>query len=149
MFWWKLNFFNYFSSGVDSFWHLFAILYLHTFTLRCISLFTVIFPSQEFQDVDRTRDRPRNKANPEHPTKDPEHSTNKPEAVNKRALQIVNRVRDKLTGRDFNKNEAVDVDVDTQVDLLILQATSHANLCQAYIGWYACYLFFSFYYSQW
>ena len=85
--------------------------------------------------MDRTRDRPRNKANPEHPTKDPEHSTNKPEAVNKRALQIVNRVRDKLTGRDFNKNEAVDVDVDTQVDLLILQATSHANLCQAYIGW--------------
>ena len=121
---------------------------MRTFTLRCIFLFTVIFLSQEFQDVDRTRDRPRNKANPEHPTKDPEHSTNKPEAVNKRALQIVNRVRDKLTGRDFNKNEAVDVDVDTQVDLLILQATSHANLCQAYIGWYACYLFFSFYYSQ-
>lgn len=83
--------------------------------------------------MDRTRDRPRNKANPEHPTKDPEHSTNKPEAVNKRALQIVNRVRDKLTGRDFNKNEAIDVE--PQVDLLILQATSHANLCQAYIGW--------------
>ena len=45
----------------------------------------------------------------------------------------MNRVRDKLTGRDFNKNEAIDVD--TQVDLLIQQATSHANLCQAYIGW--------------
>ncbi|XP_066917109.1 serine/threonine-protein kinase mTOR-like, partial [Clytia hemisphaerica] len=90
----------------------------------------------EFQDnVDRTHDRPRGKkvTNPEHPTQDPEHSNNKPEAVNKRALQIVNRVRDKLTGRDFNKDEAIDVD--TQVDLLIQQATSHANLCQAYIGW--------------
>jgi len=90
----------------------------------------------EFQDsVDRTHDRPRgNKLpNPEHPTQDPENSGNKPEAMNKRALQIVNRVRDKLTGRDFNKDEAIGVE--KQVDLLIQQATSHANLCQAYIGW--------------
>ncbi|XP_066915687.1 serine/threonine-protein kinase mTOR-like [Clytia hemisphaerica] len=86
-------------------------------------------------NVDRTHDRPRGKkvTNPEHPTQDPEHSNNKPEAVNKTALQIVKHVRDKLTGRDFNKDEAIDVD--TQVDLLIQQATSHANLCQAYIGW--------------
>ena len=62
-----------------------------------------------------------------------EEGTTKPEAMNKRAVQIVNRVKDKLTGRDFNKDEAIDVE--KQVDLLIQQATSHANLCQAYIGW--------------
>ena len=53
--------------------------------------------------------------------------------MNKRALQIVNRVKDKLTGRDFNKDE--EILVEKQVDLLIQQATSRANLCQAYIGW--------------
>eukprot|EP00092_Neocalanus_flemingeri_P019853 GFUD01021504.1.p1 GENE.GFUD01021504.1~~GFUD01021504.1.p1 ORF type:complete len:2235 (+),score=707.01 GFUD01021504.1:192-6707(+) len=56
-----------------------------------------------------------------------------PEALNKKALDIVQRVRDKLTGRDFNKEESLEVA--EQVDLLIVQATSHENLCQCYIGW--------------
>ncbi|XP_013416422.1 serine/threonine-protein kinase mTOR-like [Lingula anatina] len=56
-----------------------------------------------------------------------------PEALNKKAIQIVNRVRDKLTGRDFQSDESIDVP--TQVNLLIKQATSHENLCQCYIGW--------------
>ena len=56
-----------------------------------------------------------------------------PEALNEKAVKIVQRVRDKLTGRDFSKEESVDVK--TQVDLLIQQATSHENLCQCYIGW--------------
>ena len=91
----------------------------------------------EFQEnLDRTHDRPRgNKvaaAGAEHQPQDLEHG-NKPEAVNKRALQIVNRVRDKLTCRDFNKDE--EIQVEKQVALLIQQATSRANLCQAYIGW--------------
>ena len=59
----------------------------------------------------------------------------------------MNRVRDKLTGRDFpvdiekNKNEQSTAmvtrgaDVPLQVDLLIRQATTHENLCQCYIGW--------------
>jgi FKBP12-rapamycin complex-associated protein len=66
-------------------------------------------------------------------TVEDEASIGKPEAVNKRALQIVTRVKDKLTGRDFQKDEPVEVE--EQVELLIQQATSHANLCQAYIGW--------------
>ncbi|XP_029141485.1 serine/threonine-protein kinase mTOR [Protobothrops mucrosquamatus] len=57
----------------------------------------------------------------------------KPEALNKKAIQIINRVRDKLTGRDFSHDETLDVP--TQVELLIKQATSHENLCQCYIGW--------------
>uniref|UniRef100_A0A8C6M5E7 Serine/threonine-protein kinase TOR n=1 Tax=Nothobranchius furzeri TaxID=105023 RepID=A0A8C6M5E7_NOTFU len=56
-----------------------------------------------------------------------------PEALNKKAIQIINRVRDKLTGRDFSHEETLDVP--TQVELLIKQATSHENLCQCYIGW--------------
>ncbi|KAJ8022045.1 Serine/threonine-protein kinase mTOR [Holothuria leucospilota] len=55
------------------------------------------------------------------------------EALNKKAIAIINRVRDKLTGKDFSSKEAVDVP--TQVELLIQQATSHENLCQCYIGW--------------
>ncbi|XP_078489638.1 serine/threonine-protein kinase mTOR-like [Ciona intestinalis] len=61
-----------------------------------------------------------------------ETGTARPEVLNKKALVIVNRVRDKLTGCDFS---AVSIDVPTQVDLLIKQATSHENLCQCYIGW--------------
>jgi len=56
-----------------------------------------------------------------------------PEALNKKALSVINRVRDKLTGRDFNPDEKLAVP--QQVDLLIKQATSRENLCQCYIGW--------------
>lgn len=55
------------------------------------------------------------------------------EVMNKKAVNIINRVRDKLTGRDFATEEPVDVQ--RQVELLIQQATSHENLCQCYIGW--------------
>ena len=43
------------------------------------------------------------------------------------------RVRDKLTGRDFGND--VPLGTSTQVNKLILQATSHENLSQCYIGW--------------
>jgi FKBP12-rapamycin complex-associated protein len=56
-----------------------------------------------------------------------------PEALNKKALVIVKRVREKLTGRDFLNEEMLTVQ--KQVDLLIQQATSNENLCQCYIGW--------------
>ncbi|XP_052743299.1 serine/threonine-protein kinase Tor [Bicyclus anynana] len=54
--------------------------------------------------------------------------------LNKRALAILNRIRDKLTGRDFPNIESV-VSVPKQVDLLIKIATNNENLCQCYIGW--------------
>ncbi|XP_035228341.1 serine/threonine-protein kinase mTOR-like [Stegodyphus dumicola] len=56
-----------------------------------------------------------------------------PEAMNEKAVQVVNRVRDKLTGRDFDPDKPLEVE--EQVALLIKQATSHENLCQSYIGW--------------
>lgn len=60
--------------------------------------------------------------------------TNQPEALNRKALTITNRVRDKLTGRDFAHEETLSVQ--KQVDLLIQQATNNENLSQCYIGWY-------------
>jgi serine/threonine-protein kinase mTOR len=57
------------------------------------------------------------------------------ESINIRALQIIERISNKLTGRDFDIN--VQLDTHDQVNRLIEQATSHSNLCQSYIGWCA------------
>lgn len=54
------------------------------------------------------------------------------EVTNKKARQIIDRVKQKLTGNDFNTD--IPVDVQKQVDLLIQQATNNENLCQNYIG---------------
>ncbi|KAI8981018.1 armadillo-type protein [Pilobolus umbonatus] len=56
-----------------------------------------------------------------------------PELLNTRAVGVVNRVSNKLTGRDFNAR--VTLDVSTQVEKLIQQAMSLENLCQCYVGW--------------
>jgi uncharacterized membrane protein YgcG len=53
--------------------------------------------------------------------------------LNQKAITVTARVRDKLTGKDFG-NE-VPLDAPTQVQRLIMQATSHDNLSQCYIGW--------------
>mmetsp|Transcript_7922 Transcript_7922/g.11928 ORF Transcript_7922/g.11928 Transcript_7922/m.11928 type:complete len:2546 (+) Transcript_7922:104-7741(+) len=56
--------------------------------------------------------------------------------LNKKAVRVISRVENKLTGRDFNVSSERNVtDIQTQVQSLILQATSHENLCQCYIGW--------------
>ncbi|KAL4065913.1 phosphatidylinositol 3-kinase [Scleroderma citrinum] len=57
------------------------------------------------------------------------------EVRNERALAVYNRVQHKLTGRDFDPNVILPVQV--QVDKLILQATSLENLCQCFSGWCA------------
>ncbi|GLD98608.1 hypothetical protein PINS_up007325 [Pythium insidiosum] len=54
--------------------------------------------------------------------------------LNEKALSVVDRVKKKLAGRDFDNGERV-LTVDEQVDRLIMQATSHENLCQLYYGW--------------
>lgn len=55
------------------------------------------------------------------------------EVTNVKARMIVDRVKQKLTGNDFNTLE--EITVQRQVDLLIQQATNNENLCQCYIGW--------------
>ena len=55
------------------------------------------------------------------------------EVQNARAIEVLDRVQQKLTGRDFKSNEELNV-VD-QVNKLIVEATNLENLCQHYIGW--------------
>lgn len=73
------------------------------------------------------------------------------EVLNERAVQVMQRMRNKLTGRDFATPSlqphpgaaaagAVEgaepgLSVKVQVERLIGQARSHENLCQSYIGW--------------
>lgn len=57
------------------------------------------------------------------------------EAVNARGKQVVERVSQKLTGRDFKPTQVLNVK--EQVQKLIVQATSVENLCQTFIGWCA------------
>lgn len=46
---------------------------------------------------------------------------------------MLDRVQQKLTGRDFKPNE--ELEVNAQVNKLIMEATKLENLCQHYIGW--------------
>jgi len=58
------------------------------------------------------------------------------ENLNARALEVINRIQAKLTGRDFAKNdESDDLNVEEQVERLIKEATSVENLCQLFTGW--------------
>lgn len=58
---------------------------------------------------------------------------NELEIRNARAALVLKRITDKLTGNDIKRLRGLDVP--TQVDKLIQQATSVENLCQHYIGW--------------
>jgi serine/threonine-protein kinase mTOR len=57
------------------------------------------------------------------------------EETNRKAIMVLNRVKDKLLGTDFPN--PTPIDEATQVDLLIRQATSSENLSQCFIGWCA------------
>ncbi|KAL3827494.1 hypothetical protein ACHAXA_003763 [Cyclostephanos tholiformis] len=60
--------------------------------------------------------------------------------LNERALKVIRRVQDKLTGTDFSFSSEEDgepLDVQDQVQRLIVQATSSENLSQLFIGWCA------------
>ena len=59
------------------------------------------------------------------------------EALNEKALKVIRRVQDKLTGTDFVDNHGQPTDVTDQVQRLIVQATSSENLCQLFVGWCA------------
>ena len=63
----------------------------------------------------------------------PQNETEAKEVQNARALQVLSRVKEKLTGKDFNNREEMGVPL--QVDRLIKEATNLENLCQHYIGW--------------
>ena len=58
------------------------------------------------------------------------------EALNEQAVEVIERVDEKLTGRDrrVTKFAGEQLGVREQVDRLVAQAMSHENLCQSYIG---------------
>ena len=60
-----------------------------------------------------------------------------------RAVEIMSRVREKLTGSDFHREQPVDIP--TQVELLIKQATSHENLCQYVAFFLSLFWYISFF----
>ncbi|KAI9673478.1 MAG: phosphatidylinositol kinase- protein kinase tor1 [Caeruleum heppii] len=62
-----------------------------------------------------------------------EAETEPREVQNERAVQVLARVKEKLTGMDFKNVE--ELGVDAQVDRLLKEATNLENLCQHYIGW--------------
>lgn len=55
------------------------------------------------------------------------------ELQNERAVTVLNRVKEKLHGKDFKPNE--ELTYINQVDKLLIEATKLENLCQHYIGW--------------
>jgi FKBP12-rapamycin complex-associated protein len=55
------------------------------------------------------------------------------EVQNARAVEVLDRVSQKLTGRDFKPEE--ELTVTDQVNKLIIEATKLENLSQHYIGW--------------
>mmetsp|Transcript_14351 Transcript_14351/g.31332 ORF Transcript_14351/g.31332 Transcript_14351/m.31332 type:complete len:231 (+) Transcript_14351:2-694(+) len=60
--------------------------------------------------------------------------------LNEKALKVIRRVQDKLTGTDFPDSGSdgdEPLDVPDQVQRLVIQATSTENLAQLFIGWCA------------
>jgi phosphatidylinositol kinase/protein kinase (PI-3 family) len=53
--------------------------------------------------------------------------------LNDRAVEVVERIKKKLVGRDFKESDTLKVQ--EQVDKLIKQASSVENIAQLYIGW--------------
>jgi serine/threonine-protein kinase mTOR len=56
------------------------------------------------------------------------------EYINNRALEVIERISNKLTGRDFDINNQLGVE--EQVNNLINQATSNVNLSQCYVVYF-------------
>lgn len=53
-----------------------------------------------------------------------------------RALEVINRIQAKLTGRDFaRQDDSEELSVEQQVNRLVQEATSVENLCQLFTGW--------------
>ena len=61
------------------------------------------------------------------------------ELLTDKAVTVIRRVMDKLTGLDFYEPSSlaapVALDVPEQVDRLIIQATANENLCLSFLGW--------------
>ncbi|KAF2280167.1 phosphatidylinositol 3-kinase tor2 [Westerdykella ornata] len=93
------------------------------------------FPSERRQSIigDAERDMSSLVRNRPRLSIAPTNDAEAKEVQNARALQVLSRVKDKLTGRDFKG--AKELKHTEQVERLIKEATNLENLCQHYIGW--------------
>lgn len=82
-----------------------------------------------------TNDRPESSFRPRHRSSAAPgiNEAEAKEVQNARAVQVLGRVKEKLTGMDFKPTD--ELNVSGQVDRLIREATNLENLCQHYIGW--------------
>jgi hypothetical protein len=89
-------------------------------SVRELSLAQAITGGEEKEEVDNEND-------------------NQQELLTDKAVTVIRRVMDKLTGLDFydpvTLAPPVALDVPEQVDRLIIQATSNENLCLTFLGW--------------
>jgi FKBP12-rapamycin complex-associated protein len=108
------------------------------------------FPSERRQsiigsEIDTTHNlaslsRPRHRSsvatnNPANGLGAPANEAEAKEVQNARAVVVLGRVKEKLTGRDFGAGAGQELGIVAQVDRLIKEATNLENLCQHYIGW--------------
>ena len=87
-------------------------------------------------DPTATAERPGSSGRPRHRMSTQANGNVDPverEVQNARALQVLARVKEKLTGRDFKKTN--ELNIEEQVEKLLSEATNLENLCQHYIGW--------------
>lgn len=93
------------------------------------------FPSERRQSIigDAERDMSSLVRNRPRLSLAPNNDAEAKEVQNARALQVLSRVKDKLTGRDFKGPQ--ELKHTEQVERLIKEATNLENLCQHYIGW--------------
>jgi hypothetical protein len=89
-------------------------------SVRELSLAQAITGGEEIEEIDDEND-------------------NQQELLTDKAVTVIRRVMDKLTGLDFYDPSTlappVALDVPEQVDRLIIQATSNENLCLSFLGW--------------
>jgi len=94
------------------------------------------FPSERRQSIAGDMERPeslRPRARSLLTETEPANGPEAKEVQNARALQVLSRVKEKLTGCDFKPRE--ELNVPDQVNKLIEQATNLENLCQHWYGW--------------
>ncbi|KAF2687451.1 ARM repeat-containing protein [Lentithecium fluviatile CBS 122367] len=94
-----------------------------------------IDPQHNLSSLARPRHRSSVANHPSSHHGQPANEAEAKEVQNARALAVLSRVKEKLTGRDFGALAGGELGVVQQVDRLIKEATNLENLCQHYIGW--------------
>mmetsp|Transcript_11561 Transcript_11561/g.42284 ORF Transcript_11561/g.42284 Transcript_11561/m.42284 type:complete len:2481 (+) Transcript_11561:259-7701(+) len=123
----------------------FVMAILETFVFDPLVCWRKAVPKEHFRDTDSSLTTLSSFHSPEaEPAQRPEFllvpagSPRQTQEGSEEAHKRMNRMKEKLTGKDFSvrlEGNNKEVPVPKQVDLLIRQAISHENLCQHFLGW--------------